>query len=172
MKGNTLNVISREKYNDVATSLWIKKGNSTHGQDVQGIVLKFSNGKYMITRSEKMSDGKYKLQWMASNALWGMVTAKDQWLDYQNPLTEAQNTAFESADGLQLTVVRSGNILTVYVNGEKIPGGTVVLDESYASSISTAKRTLPGNSISDRIFPLTIRRWKRPIAMKSNIITT
>ncbi len=133
MKGNTLNVISREKYNDVATSLWIKKGNSTHGQDVQGIVLKFSNGKYMITRSEKMSDGKYKLQWMASNALWGMVTAKDQWLDYQNPLTEAQNTAFESADGLQLTVVRSGNILTVYVNGEKIPGGTVVLDESYAS---------------------------------------
>lgn len=133
MKGNTLNVISREKYNDVATSLWIKKGNSTHGQDVQGIVLKFSNGKYMITRSEKMSDGKYKLQWMASNALWGMVTAKDQWLDYQNPLTEAQNTAFESADGLQLTAVRCGNILTVYVNGEKIPGGSVVLDESYAS---------------------------------------
>lgn len=133
MKGNTLNVISREKYNDVATSLWIKKGNSTHGQDVQGIVLKFSDGKYMITRSEKMSDGKYKLQWMASNALWGMVTAKDQWLDYQNPLTEAQNTAFESADGLQLTVVRCGNILTVYVNGEKIPGGSVVLDESYAS---------------------------------------
>ena len=133
MKGNTLNVISREKYNDVATSLWIKKGNSTHGQDVQGIVLKFSDGKYMITRSEKMSDGKYKLQWMASNALWSMVTAKDQWLDYQNPLTEAQNTAFESADGLQLTVVRCGNILTVYVNGEKIPGGTVVLDESYAA---------------------------------------
>ena len=133
MKGNTLNVISHDTYNDVATSLWIKKGNSTHGQDVQGIVLKFSNGKYMITRSEKMSDGKYKLQWMASNALWGMVTAKDQWLDYQNPLTEAQNTAFESADGLQLTVVRSGNILTVYVNGEKIPGGSVVLDESYAS---------------------------------------
>ena len=133
MKGNTLNVISREKYNDVATSLWIKKGNSTHGQDVQGIVLKFSNGSYMFTRCEKMSDGKYKLQWMASNALWGMVTAKDQWLDYQNPLTEAQNTAFESADGLQLTAVRCGNILTVYVNGEKIPGGSVVLDESYAS---------------------------------------
>ena len=133
MKGNTLNVLSREKYNDVATSLWIKKGNSTHGQDVQGIVLKFSDGKYMITRSEKMGDGNYKLQWMASNALWGMATAKDQRLDYQNPLTEAQNTAFESADGLQLTVVRSGNILTVYVNGEKIPGGSVVLDESYAS---------------------------------------
>lgn len=62
-----------------------------------------------------------------------MVTAKDQWLDYQNPLTETQNTAFESADGLQVTVVRSGNILTVYVNGEKVPGGSVVLDESYAS---------------------------------------
>ena len=62
-----------------------------------------------------------------------MPIAKAQWLDYQNPLTAAQNTAFESADGLQLTVVRSGNILTVYVNGEKIPGGTVVLDESYAS---------------------------------------
>ena len=133
MKGNTLNVISRDKYNDVATSLWIKKGNSTNAQDVQGIVLKFSDGKYMITRSEKMGDGNYKLQWMASNALWSMATAKDQWLDYQNPLTEAQNTAFESADGLQLTVVRSGNILTVYVNGEKVPGGTVVLDESYAS---------------------------------------
>lgn len=131
--GKTLNVLSRDKYNDVATSLWIKKGNSTHGQDVQGIVLKFSDGKYMITRSEKMGDGNYKLQWVASKALWGMVTAKDQWLDYQNPLTEAQNTAFESADGLQVTVVRSGNILTVYVNGEKVPGGSVVLDESYAS---------------------------------------
>ena len=131
--GKTLNVISRDKYNDVATSLWIKKGNSTHGQDVQGIVLKFSDGKYMMTRCEKMGDGNYKLQWVASNALWGMATAKDQWLDYQNPLTEAQNTAFESADGLQVTVVRSGNILTVYVNGEKITGGTVVLDESYAS---------------------------------------
>lgn len=133
MKGNTLNVISHDSYNNVATSLWIKKGNSTNAQDVQGIVLKFSDGKYMITRSEKMGDGNYKLQWMASNALWSMATAKDQWLDYQNPLTEAQNTAFESADGLQLTVVRSGNILTVYVNGEKVPGGTVVLDESYAS---------------------------------------
>lgn len=131
--GKTLNVLSRDKYNDVATSLWIKKGNSTHGQDVQGIVLKFSDGKYMITRCEKMGDGNYKLQWVASNALWGMATAKNQWLDYQNPLTEAQNTAFESADGLQLTVVRSGNILTVYVNGEKVPGGSVVLDESYAS---------------------------------------
>ena len=131
--GKTLNVISHDSYNDVATSLWIKKGNSTHGQDVQGIVLKFSDGKYMMTRCEKMGDGKYKLQWVASNALWDMVTAKNQWIDYQNPLTEAQNTAFESADGLQVTVVRSGNILTVYVNGEKVPGGSVVLDESYAS---------------------------------------
>lgn len=136
--GKTLNVLSREKYNDVATSLWIKKGNSTHGQDVQGIVLKFSDGKYMMTRCEKMGDGNYKLQWVASNALWGMATAKDQWIDYQNPLTEAQNTAFESADGLQVTVVRSGNILTVYVNGEKVPGGSVVLDESYASMTAQA----------------------------------
>lgn len=100
---------------------------------MQGIVLKFSDGKYMMTRCEKMGDGNYKLQWVASNALWDMVTAKNQWIDYQNPLTEAQNTAFESADGLQVTVVRSGNILTVYVNGEKVPGGSVVLDESYAS---------------------------------------
>ena len=131
MKGNTLNVISREKYNDVATSLWIKKGNSTHGQDVQGIVLKFSNGSYMFTRCEKMSDGKYKLQWVKD--LWELPIAKAQWIDYQQPMTETQNTAFESADGLQLTAVRCGNILTVYVNGEKIPGGSVVLDESYAS---------------------------------------
>ena len=131
MKGNTLNVISRDKYNDVATSLWIKKGNSTHVQDTQGIVLKFSNGSYMFTRCEKMSDGNYKLQWMAE--IWDLPFAKAQWLDYQNPLTETQNTAFESADGLQLTAVRSGNILTVYVNGEKIPGGSVVLDESYAT---------------------------------------
>ena len=131
--GKTLNVISREKYNDVATSLWIKKGNSTHTSDVQGIVLKFSNGSYMFTRCEKLSDGNYKLQWMQEVEGWNMPIAKAQWLDYQNPLTAAQNTAFESADGLQLTVVRSGNILTVYVNGEKIPGGTVVLDESYAS---------------------------------------
>ena len=129
--GETLNVISREKYNDVATSLWIKKGNSTHGQDVQGIVLKFSNGSYMFTRCEKMSDGKYKLQWVKE--LWNLPIAKAQWIDYQQPITAAQNTAFESADGLQLTAVRSGNILTVYVNGEKVPGGTVVLDESYAS---------------------------------------
>ena len=129
--GETLNVISREKYNDVATSLWIKKGNSTHGQDVQGIVLKFSNGSYMFTRCEKMSDGKYKLQWVKD--LWELPIAKAQWIDYQQPMTETQNTAFESADGLQLTAVRSGNILTVYVNGEKIPGGSVVLDESYAS---------------------------------------
>ena len=128
--GKTLNVISRDAYNDVATSLWIKKGNSTHVQDVQGIVIKFSNGSYMVTRCEKMSDG-YKLQWMQE--LWGLPIAKAQWIDYQNPLTEEQNTAFESADGLRVTVVRSGNILTVYVNGEKIPGGSAVLDESYAA---------------------------------------
>ena len=131
MKGNTLNVISRDKYNDVATSLWIKKGNSTNPADVQGIVLKFSNGSYMFTRCEKIGDGNYKLQWVKE--LWELPIAKAQWIDYQQPMTEAQNTAFASADGLQLTVVRSGNILTVYVNGEKIPGGTVVLDESYAS---------------------------------------
>ena len=131
MKGKTLNVISRDKYNDVATSLWIKKGNSTNPSDVQGIVLKFSNGSYMFTRCEKMGDGNYKLQWVKE--LWELPIAKAQWIDYQQPMTEAQNTAFASADGLQLTAVRSGNILTVYVNGEKIPGGTVVLDESYAS---------------------------------------
>ena len=134
MKGKTLNVISRDKYNDVATSLWIKKGNSTNPQDVQGIVLKFSNGSYMFTRCEKLSNGNYKLQWMAElNKDWNISMAKAQWIDYQQPMTEAQNTAFGSADGLQLTAVRSGNILTVYVNGEKIPGGSVVLDESYAS---------------------------------------
>ena len=131
MKGKTLNVISRDKYNDVATSLWIKKGNSTNKSDVQGIVLKFSNGSYMFTRCEKMGDGNYKLQWVKE--LWNLPIAKAQWIDYQQPITAAQNTAFESADGLQLTAVRSGNILTVYVNGEKVPGGTVVLDESYAS---------------------------------------
>ena len=131
MKGNTLNVISHDSYKDVATSLWIKKGNSTNPQDVQGIVLKFSNGSYMFTRCEKMSDGKYKLQWVKD--LWELPIAKAQWIDYQQPMTEAQNTAFASEDGLQLTAVRSGNILTVYVNGEKIPGGSVVLDESYAS---------------------------------------
>ena len=131
MKGNTLNVISRDKYNDVATSLWIKKGNSTNPSDVQGIVLKFSNGSYMFTRCEKMGDGNYKLQWVKE--LWNLPIAKAQWIDYQQPITEAQKAAFESADGLQLTAVRSGNILTVYVNGEKIPGGSVVLDESYAS---------------------------------------
>ncbi len=131
MKGKTLNVISHDSYNDVATSLWIKKGNSTNKSDVQGIVLKFSNGSYMFTRCEKMGDGNYKLQWVKE--LWELPIAKAQWIDYQQPMTEAQNTAFASADGLQLTAVRSGNILTVYVNGEKIPGGTVVLDESYAS---------------------------------------
>lgn len=129
--GKTLNVISHDSYNDVATSLWIKKGNSTNPSDVQGIVLKFSNGSYMFTRCEKMGDGNYKLQWVKE--LWNMPIAKAQWLDYQQPMTEAQNTAFASADGLQLTAVRSGNILTVYANGEKIPGGSVVLDESYAS---------------------------------------
>ena len=129
--GKTLNVISRDSYNDVATSLWIKKGNSTHVQDVQGIVIKFSDGSYMVTRCEKMSDGNYKLQWVKD--IWEMKIAKAQWLDYQQPMTETQNTAFESADGLRVTVVRSGNILTVYVNGEKVSGGTVVLDESYAT---------------------------------------
>ena len=131
MKGKTLNVISHDSYNDVATSLWIKKGNSMNTSDVQGIVLKFSNGSYMFTRCEKMGDGNYKLQWVKE--LWDLPIAKAQWIDYQQPMTEAQNKAFASADGLQLTAVRSGNILTVYVNGEKIPGGTVVLDESYAS---------------------------------------
>ena len=131
MKGKTLNVISHDSYNDVATSLWIKKGNSTNKSDVQGIVLKFSNGSYMFTRCEKMGDGNYKLQWVKE--LWDLPIAKAQWIDYQQPITEAQNTAFASEDGLQLTAVRSGNILTVYVNGEKIPGGSVVLDESYAS---------------------------------------
>ena len=128
--GKTLNVISRDTYNEVAVSFWIKKGNSTHTQDAQGIVIKFSNGSYMFTRCEKTSDG-YKLQWMAE--IWSLPIAKAQWQDYQQPMTEVQNTAFESEDGLELTVVRLGNVLTVYVNGEKISGGTVTLDESYAS---------------------------------------
>lgn len=128
--GKTLNVISRDSYNDLAVSMWIKKGNSTHASDVQGIAIKFSNGSYMFTRCEKNGD-KYKLQWMAD--LWGLKVAKAQWIDYQNPMTEAQSAAFESEEGLRLTAVRSGNVITVYANGEKIPGSTVLLDESYAS---------------------------------------
>ena len=131
--GKTLNVLSRDKYDDVAGSLWMKDGNSTNKQGIQGIVIKFDDGKYMITRCEKMDNGNYKLQWVASNKIWDLTTAKDQWLDYQSPLTETQDAALKSEDGLKVTLVRSKNVLNIFVNGEKINNGTVILDEAYSS---------------------------------------
>lgn len=145
--GKTLNVITRDTYGDVAASLWIKKGNTTHIQDIQGIFVKFGDGKYMFFRCEQLTTngqptGKYKLQWAMNfdgeaDKEWSGVSVGSviqEWKDVVLPLSDEQDTKFESDEGLKVTLVRRKNSLYIYVDDKLIEGGTVTLpDTAYYS---------------------------------------
>ena len=138
--GKTLNVISRDSYDDVDVSLWLKDGNSTNAQGIQGLFVKFADGKYMFVRCEKMSDGNYKLQWAKNfngTGNWGgntLMSVIESWSDFQSPLTSDQKAKFESADGLKVTISRQGNTLNVLVDDVPISAATMTLPDEYADS--------------------------------------
>lgn len=133
--GKTLNVISRDSYDDVVVSLWMKKGNSVVNKDIQGIIVQFEDKKIAALRCEnKQIDNKpsniYKLQWVGGSD-WGnqLIT---QWVDFLDPLNDAQHAELASNDGLKVTIVRKGNVLHTLVGDKYVPSGKITLPETYA----------------------------------------
>ena len=129
-------VITRDFYYDVSVSVWLKKNNNAGAEFPQkGVLVQFEDGKHMILRIHRYSDGTYWLCWNIDT--WGQpMVETEKWICQ---LTDEQMQKYESEEGIKLTLVRKGNKLYAYLDDVFMPGegtyagnGTRTLSEEYA----------------------------------------
>lgn len=132
-----LGVITRgDGYGDVTVSVWmttVKDSGDKYPQ--KGVLVKFEDGKHMILRIHRYSDGTYWLCW--NNNTWGQTTIEaEKWVCQ---LTETQMQKYNSEGGIKLTLLRRGNMLYAFLDDEYMDGtgsyagnGTRTIDPSYA----------------------------------------
>ena len=129
-------VITRDFYDDVSVSVWLKKNNNAGAEFPQkGVLVQFEDGKHMILRIHRYSDGTYWLCWNIDT--WGQpMVETEKWICQ---LTDEQMQKYESEEGIKLTLVRKGNKLYAYLDDVFMPGegtyagnGTRTLSEEYA----------------------------------------
>lgn len=131
-------VITRDVYDDVSVSVWLTK---VKGADDlypnKGVLIKFEDGKYMILRIHDYYQGNTMwLRW--DKTIWNQTTVEnaETWIC---ELNSDQLKKFNSENGIKLTLVRRGNMLYAFLDGEFMPGaggyagnGTRTLAEEYA----------------------------------------
>ncbi len=126
--GKTFSVKTKDWYDDVAVTLDFKKSNSTNGDYIQGIAFAFDDGK-VAKLGINLNEGviQFRANEWNKESVWGNV-----WLNAN--LTEAEKQAFQTDDGLPITLVRKGGKLFVFIHQD---GGTLrcanvtELPESY-----------------------------------------
>ncbi len=131
-------VYSKESYGSVSASVTYKE-NVTWGVDDtergnQGLRLVFEDGKAVMIRIEKMSDGKFKAQWIGGND-WEETPILNNWdfgsgEAYFNPFSAEAETQYKET-GIELKLVRNGGVVRAYVNGQFM--GEQILPEEYAT---------------------------------------
>lgn len=129
-------ILSNERYNDVAVTMYLNGTQPWNGNLEQGIAIAFGGTDVLTVRMV----GKNKL------ALWNtwLATSND-WGKGNNALTGSQENGemyIFDVDGqyledfdkgeLRLTVYRTGNEIIVYLNGTMVGRGTV--DEKYSDA--------------------------------------
>lgn len=131
-------VYSKESYGSVTASVTYKE-NVTWGVDDtergnQGLRLVFEDGKAVMIRIEKMSNGKFKAQWIGGND-WEETPILNNWdfgsgEAYFNPFSAEAETQYKET-GVELKLVRNGGVVRAYVNGQFM--GEQILPEEYAT---------------------------------------
>ncbi len=131
-------VYSKESYGSVTASVTYKEGVTWGANDAergnQGLRLVFEDGKAVMIRIEKMSDGKFKAQWIGGND-WEETPIFDNWdfgsgEAYFNPFSAETETQYKES-GVELKLVRNGGVVRAYVNGQFM--GEQILPEEYAT---------------------------------------
>ena len=121
-----LGVITRDVYDDVAVSVWLTKvKDDSENYPQKGVLVKFEGDQYMILR---IHDNKL-LRWDA--ATWGQETIENKDTNICD-LSSDQLEKLEQEEGIKLTLVRHGNALYTYLDGEFILAGTKILSQEYA----------------------------------------
>ena len=136
-EGNeSLSVISKDSYNNVAATFRIKFQNSTHGWGLHGLALKFEDGKHVIVRFQTDAIQFKNEEWgddnvfVKSNSLLGDDLGLNQWGEKTlHSLTSDEMNKIKG-DGLDLTVVLKDGKLLVLFNGKFIT--EYQLPEGYA----------------------------------------
>ena len=112
---DTLNVLTKEAFLDISTSITIKEANSTHGWHTQGIWMKFEDGKYLILRAA-MFDGRYRLTFTTDQ--WDAKSWLENEINFHY-FDEDQQAAMQSEEGIEVQLVRKGGRVCVYL-GDKL----------------------------------------------------
>lgn len=123
------NALSTDTYNDVSVTLGGKFNNSMAGNRSQGIFIKFADGKYMFLRFSWWDD-QYKIEYMQGGGdTWNLPVVQDWKWDNVHMFNETETQKWTSNQEMQLQLVRSGNTLKVYLDGECVRTNT--LNEEY-----------------------------------------
>lgn len=122
----SLDIVTKDTFTDVAVTINVK--DSAAGV-IQGIVLKFENGKYVLFNFKKdQTNVQYRPD------CWGMKSVfnpegGEKWIEHA--ITAADIAKFESAEGIELQLIRKGGMLYSFVGGRFIAADA--LPEGYAT---------------------------------------
>lgn len=131
-------VITKNTYQNVVIDAMFSSSYEAYN-NTTGIMLVFADNKGILLGFENMNNGM-KLTYRVDNESYkfGMSDTLTGWIGDNGELTDCKplkdewKTEFDSANGLRLTLVRSGNILLTYVNGTLV--NMHALPEEYAES--------------------------------------
>lgn len=133
--GLSFNAISKQNLlGDAAISVILKASQTTDGDQQQGILLRFEDGKAAILNIN--TNGAYRLQYRPdlfpdnNDSSIGLHTAfNEDWVEFKT-VTAAEVEKYNSDQGIELKVVRKGCDLIAFIDGRYI--GTATLPSQYA----------------------------------------
>lgn len=131
-------VVTKNTYQNVVIDAMFSSSYGAYN-NTTGIMLVFADNKGILLGFENMGNGM-KLTYRVDNESYkfGMSDTLTGWIGDNGELTDCKplkdewKTEFDSATGLRLTLVRSGNVLLTYVNGTLV--NMHALPEEYAES--------------------------------------
>ena len=134
-----LGVITRDSYDDVSVSVWLKsQKNSGDKYPHSGLLVRFEDGGQMILRLHNYNDGSsYQgqqwLRWEKTGNPWGQSTLSNSEKWANQKITDEQKNKFDSDEGVKLTLVRRANMLYVLLDDSLVNELTMTLDSKYAT---------------------------------------
>lgn len=111
--GQSLDIISKDTYEDVSLKIETKASN---GGVIQGVILKFEDGKCAILN---IKTDQSLIQYRPE--LWGMKSVfGDRWVESKAGSVTAEDKNKFNGDGVELNLVRKGGKLIAFVDGRFI----------------------------------------------------
>lgn len=128
--GSSLNVVSKNfAFDNAAVSVIIKSEFSNDGEKIQGVILRFEDGKAAMLNIN--TNGTPRLQFRP-NLFDTLYTAfEKEWVEFKN-ITAEEVTKYNSTTGIELKVARSGRWLYAFIDDRFV--GKAELPAKYENS--------------------------------------